>query len=157
MPCKPEYGRRLIASRIVELAKYKLDNIWISTPSSKSVNGFTDFTWVGANVIDCASYWIESTFGRGQGQSMIAYVGPLDIRYLILIMAAIETGYMVSDLVSITWSSDLTDHCFLFDSSSQYLPASVQKTAYVCCRILIAIYSFILAPHPLTTLKKSGV
>ncbi|KAL2049674.1 hypothetical protein ABVK25_010015 [Lepraria finkii] len=95
MPCKPDYGRRLIASRIVELAKYKLDNIWISTPSSKSVNGFTDFTWAGANVIDCASYWIKSTFGRGQGQSMIAYVGPLDIRYLILIVAAIETGYML--------------------------------------------------------------
>lgn len=127
MPCKPNYGRRLIASRIVELAKYELDNIWISTPSSKSVNGFTDFTWAGANVIDCASYWIESTFGRGQGQSMIAYVGPLHIRYLILIVAAIETGYMVSDLVSITRSSDLTDHCFLLTAPPNISPPQFRR------------------------------
>lgn len=127
MPCKPNHGRRLIASRIAELAKYELDNIWISTPSSKSVNGFTDFTWAGANVIDCASYWIESTFGRGQGQSMIAYVGPLDIRYLILIVAAIETGYMVSDLVSITRSSDLTDHCFLLTALPNISPPQFRR------------------------------
>ena len=58
---------------------------------------------------------------------MIAYVGPLDVRYFIPIVAAIKTGYVVSALVSITRSSDLLDDCFLLTALPNISPPQFRR------------------------------
>lgn len=92
-----DYGRRLIASRIEELAQHEPERVWLSIPSSRPSDGFKDITWTtGANAIDRAAWWIQSTLGKGKGESTLAYIGPQDMRYLILLVAAIKAGYIVS-------------------------------------------------------------
>ncbi|KAK4693808.1 hypothetical protein P7C71_g3655, partial [Lecanoromycetidae sp. Uapishka_2] len=91
----PAYGRRLIASRIDELARTDPERVWVSIPSAHPRDGFRDITWAaGANAINCAAWWIKSELGLGQGLPTIAYMGPQDIRYLIILVAAIKTGYV---------------------------------------------------------------
>lgn len=97
MESKPDYGRRLIASRIEELAQHDPERVWLSIPSSRPADGFKDITWAtGANAINRAAWWIECTLGKGEGKSTVAYIGPQDMRYLILLVAAIKAGYIVS-------------------------------------------------------------
>ncbi len=97
MESKPDYGRRLIASRIDELAQHEPERVWLSIPASRPADGFKNITWAtGANAIDRAAWWIESTLGKRDGKSTVAYIGPQDMRYLILLVAAIKAGYIVS-------------------------------------------------------------
>ena len=94
------YGRRLIASRIDELAHQDPNRVWISIPSARPVEGFRDVTWgEGANAINSAAWWLESKLGYGSGQAPIAYMGPQDIRYIILLVAAIKTKHKASTII----------------------------------------------------------
>ena len=91
------YGRRLIASRIDELAHQNPNAVWISISSARPAEGFRDVTWgEGANAINRAAWWLESKLGNGSGQGPIAYMGPQDIRYILLLVAAIKTKHRAS-------------------------------------------------------------
>lgn len=94
------YGRRLIASRIDELARQDPNCVWISIPSARPIKGFRDVTWAeGANAINRAAWWLESKLGYGSGQAPVAYIGPQDIRYIILLVAAIKTKHKASIVI----------------------------------------------------------
>ena len=137
------WGRRLLPSRIDELAQQAPKKIWVSIPSRNPADGFQDITWaIAANAINCAAWWIESTLGPGGGSTPIAYMGLQDIRYPLLLVAAIKSGYVVSS--STRLSLLLPQLTFLCDGScSSPLPEIAPKTRYTYCRKLNAKHSFI--------------
>ena len=116
------YGRRLIASRIDELAHLEPNGVWISIPSARPVEGFRDVTWAeGANAINRAAWWLESKLGYGSDQAPIAYMGPQDIRYIILLVAAIKTKHKASTIIYTLHfknlyckDTDILPHCQMF-------------------------------------------
>lgn len=49
-----------------------------------------------ANAINRAAWWLEETLGgRGNKFPTVAYTGISDLRYLILVVAGVKTGYKV--------------------------------------------------------------
>lgn len=68
-------------------------------------DGFIDISYFTfARAINKCAWWIEKELGRGQLFETIAYIGPLDLLYPILIFAAVKTGYKVSPEYCITQS-----------------------------------------------------
>ena len=48
-----------------------------------------------ANAINGAAWWLHKIFGPGKDFEALAYIGPNDMRYNILILAAVKAGYKV--------------------------------------------------------------
>jgi hypothetical protein len=52
-----------------------------------------------ANAVHALAWWIEENVGKptvGDGRETMVYIGPNDLRYGILVLASIVTGYTVS-------------------------------------------------------------
>lgn len=106
-PAQGQFGRRVLASRVDELAWSQPDKVFASFPPSYDLSkGFRDVTYAEfANAVNRASFWIEETFsGKGVEFETIGYIGEGDIRYFILMLAGNKTGYKVhgsGDMISI--------------------------------------------------------
>lgn len=48
-----------------------------------------------ANAVNKCAWWIEKELGKGENFETLAYVGPSDIRYAIITLAAVKTGHKV--------------------------------------------------------------
>jgi len=93
---KPAYGHRLPTSLIDYRAKYGHSRPCALIPTSNSLqDGFQEvsFTML-ANAINRCAYWLRERLGDGQGRT-VAYVGPTDLRYLILAWAGLKSGYVM--------------------------------------------------------------
>lgn len=62
-----------------------------------------------ANAINACSWWIEAEIGKGMGFSTLAYLGPSDLRNIILIVAAIKTGHKVLHPLQGTYKERIAD------------------------------------------------
>jgi acyl-coenzyme A synthetase/AMP-(fatty) acid ligase len=59
-------------------------------------DGLYEFTYKQfADSINQISWWLDESIGKSQSFDTIAYIGPKDIRYSILAVAAIKTGRKV--------------------------------------------------------------
>jgi hypothetical protein len=59
-------------------------------------DGFYDYTYKQfADSINHISWWLDESLGRSEFSDTFAYIGPKDIRYSILAVAAIKTGRKV--------------------------------------------------------------
>jgi len=67
-------------------------------PKSEMLSdGLYEFTYKQfADSINHISWWLDESLGRNQSSDTVAYIGPKDIRYSILAVAAIKTGRKVS-------------------------------------------------------------
>ena len=91
-------GKRLLPVVIDHCANKNPTRVWASIPRRENVaNGFQDITYREfANAIDKASWWLESILGKGRGLfETFGYIGPNDIRYPVLAIAAIKLGKTV--------------------------------------------------------------
>ena len=50
-----------------------------------------------ATAIDRFAWWLEETVGRSQTLDPLFFIGPTDLRYLIILFAAAKTGHVVSE------------------------------------------------------------
>ncbi|KAK2883395.1 hypothetical protein FQN49_000035 [Arthroderma sp. PD_2] len=83
-------------------------NIWISSPIDVNdlSKGFRDYTARElANYVNNASWFLDEHLGKVRGGNLptVAYIGPSDIRYLLVPIALAKCGYEsipLSDLVS---------------------------------------------------------
>ena len=67
----------------------------MSTTSYES--GFRKITYcMLANAIDGVAWWLQQSLGLGQEFETLAYFGPWDIRYIVLLLGAVKVGYKVS-------------------------------------------------------------
>ena len=93
-----DYGRRLIPHLIDERANKDWKQPFTSlSRSADPIDGFDDITYRQfANAINHCAWWMQSVLGKSHEYNTIAYTGPSDIRYGILTIAAIKTGFKVS-------------------------------------------------------------
>jgi acyl-CoA synthetase (AMP-forming)/AMP-acid ligase II len=98
----PAYGRRLVPVAVDDFAAEQPDKIFAYFPKSSNVkDGFINVTYSAlARAIDRTAWWLEERLGgRSTTFETLAYIGPSDLRYTILMVAAVKTGYKVSSAI----------------------------------------------------------
>ncbi len=92
-------GRRLLAPLVDEIALTEPKRTFVSVPRSADLHdGFEDISFsTFATAINRCAWWIEKELGKSETFETIGYLGPIDLRYPILLVAAIKTGYKVSN------------------------------------------------------------
>ena len=91
-------GKRLMTTIIDDLARSDPHRCFMSILEDQSdPNGYRNVSYASvARAIDRCARWIEGLLGKGVGFPPIAtYLSPMDFRHVILIFAAIKTGYKV--------------------------------------------------------------
>jgi acyl-CoA synthetase (AMP-forming)/AMP-acid ligase II len=99
MAARPHYGRRLVPHVIDEIARKDPQREAFQVPrSSVPGDGWRVITFGEyANAINRCAFEIVKTCGSAlEGVfPTIAYIGPQDARYVVLMVAAIKAGYKV--------------------------------------------------------------
>jgi hypothetical protein len=94
-----DYGRRLIPHIIDDVASQDPQReIFLSPRSSEPKDGWAPTTFGEyANAINRCARDIVDRYGEAPrgGFPTIAYIGPQDARYLVLVVATIKAGYQV--------------------------------------------------------------
>ena len=91
------YGQRLIPHLIDDIAHNNASRTFCSLAKSSNIpDGFQDISYaVFANAINCLAWWIEENLGKSSTFETLSYIGPPDLRYIVLTIAAQKTGYKV--------------------------------------------------------------
>ncbi|GKZ26995.1 putative NRPS-like protein biosynthetic cluster [Aspergillus brasiliensis] len=77
-------------------ARLRPDAIFAEYPHSPSTysQGYRKITYLDlANAVNGAAKWLIDNIGIGDGSTKLAYIGPNDVRYSVLTLAAIKAGY----------------------------------------------------------------
>ncbi|KAF8857823.1 acetyl-CoA synthetase-like protein [Acephala macrosclerotiorum] len=94
---KPEvpYGRRLIPTLVDEIAQNDPSKVFASIPKSFDLKeGYVYVTYDKlSRAINRAAAFLEGKFGKSTTFETLAYLGPFDIRYFVLICSACRVGY----------------------------------------------------------------
>jgi hypothetical protein len=92
------YVEQLLPHIFDERARIKPDSIFAKTPASltRYGDGFRSVTFLEiATAINRVAWLIDSQYGKGENFPTITYIGPSDLRYSIMVVAAIKVGYKV--------------------------------------------------------------
>lgn len=95
----PNNSDKLIPHIIDELAQTHPEKLYGETPISPETyeHGYRKITYRDlANAINGMTHWIEKTLGLGSAFGTLVYLGPHDVRYVILLVAAVKAGYKAS-------------------------------------------------------------
>lgn len=96
----PQYGRRLPPALLDEIAAEDPERVLYSIARTENMrDGFRDINYkTVANAVNRCAHWLRQTLGTEKSR-VFCYLGPLDPRYMILVMAAPKAGHIVSDLL----------------------------------------------------------
>ena len=99
---QPDYGRRLIPALIDENAFSIPHEAYCYLPRTSSIeDGFRPLDFqTFANAINACAWWLEAEIGKCDTYSTLAYLGPSDLRNIILIIASIKTSHKVLNFSS---------------------------------------------------------
>ncbi|PHH64774.1 hypothetical protein CDD81_4036 [Ophiocordyceps australis] len=92
-----DYGKRLLPQVVDWYARHDAGKLYASLPRSATdlAAGFQDISMAMlAAMVNRMSWHFEAVLGRGSLES-IAYLGPADIRYAVLFLAAVKAGYQM--------------------------------------------------------------
>lgn len=94
------YGSRLLPTVVDETAKSHPDLPYAHVPISSNVgDGFKSVSFSDlATATNHLAAWISETLGRSTSFETIAYMGPGDLRYVVVFLAAVKCGYKVNTL-----------------------------------------------------------
>lgn len=97
------YGRRLLPTLIDEVSSQDPNRECFQIPrSSEPSDGWRVLTWKDmANAVNRCAHRIVEVCGTPEKDTFptIAYLGPNDVRYIVLMIAAVKAGYAVSIIV----------------------------------------------------------
>lgn len=95
------YGRRLVPVLIDRVATEDPTRECIQVPrSSEPTDGWKSISWKGmANAVNRCAHRIVDICGKPEEGSFptIAYIGPNDARYIVMMIACVKAGYKVSN------------------------------------------------------------
>ncbi|KAH7084377.1 hypothetical protein FB567DRAFT_629884 [Paraphoma chrysanthemicola] len=93
----PNAAHRLIPNVVDELARDDPDRIVYELADADDVTKpFEKISaWRFANAINRAAKWLHDTLGKQDSTPTVGYLGPQDLRYLILVVATIKAGYKI--------------------------------------------------------------
>ena len=94
----PNCGKRLLPTLVDEIAVTDPGRTFASIPkSSDLVDGFMDISYRKfARAVNRCAWWLTKELGEHTEPKPVLYLGPLDLRYLIIILAAAKAGHIVS-------------------------------------------------------------
>ncbi|KAE8164394.1 thioester reductase domain-containing protein [Aspergillus tamarii] len=89
-------GRRLMPAVLDEVAESDPERVFVSVPrSSNLADGFKDIPYgTFAKAVNKCAWYLREQLGKDSIPKTILYMGPLDVRYLIIILAAAKAGHM---------------------------------------------------------------
>ncbi|KAB5562844.1 hypothetical protein GE09DRAFT_1172045 [Coniochaeta sp. 2T2.1] len=94
---KPQYGRRLLVNILDDVARKDPQRTWLMIPrSGHTSDGWKPVTFkTAANAINRIARKLTEIMGTpAKGQfPTIAYIGPSDVRYVIIMFGAVKAGY----------------------------------------------------------------
>ena len=92
---EPVYGQRLVPHLIDDIAHNDPFRTFCSLAKSSDISdGFQDVSYGSfANAINYLAWWIEVNLGKNSTFETVSYIGPPDLRYIVLTIAAQKTGY----------------------------------------------------------------
>lgn len=93
---RDDIGHRLLPHVVDELAQTDPDRVLYEFPSSNDrlSDPFVHVTSRHyANAINRTAWWLESALGKRPSSPTVGYEGPQDLRYYLLVIAAVKTGY----------------------------------------------------------------
>lgn len=110
-------GKRLLPAVLDEIAANDPRRTFISVPKSSDLSqGFRDIDYgTFGKAVDKYAHWLRAQFPENPEPKTILFFGPLDIRYLLVILGTPKAGHIVS--------SSLRSLCFarIFVVSVLYL------------------------------------
>jgi acyl-CoA synthetase (AMP-forming)/AMP-acid ligase II len=91
-------GKRLLPAVLDEIAASDPKRTFISVPKSSDLSqGFRDIDYgTFGKAVDKYAGWLRTQFDADVGQKTVLYFGPLDIRYLLVILGTPKAGHIVS-------------------------------------------------------------
>lgn len=92
-------GKQLLNHMVDDLARLTPSAVWVEMPISTTSyeHGFRKITYrMLANAVNGVAWWMRRTLGPGHDFETLAYFGPWDIRYVLLLLGAVKAGYKVS-------------------------------------------------------------
>ncbi|KAL9594502.1 MAG: hypothetical protein Q9219_006996 [cf. Caloplaca sp. 3 TL-2023] len=94
-PVDSSFGQRLLPTLIDERSKERPDDVYALVPRSmRFIDGMLEITYATlAKTIDGVAYWLQQNLGKSKTFETIAYMGPADLRYYIVALAATKTLY----------------------------------------------------------------
>jgi acyl-CoA synthetase (AMP-forming)/AMP-acid ligase II len=94
----PECGQRLLSILIDNVAKTHPERPFISVARGTSAaEGYMDVSFKAfSTAVNRCAWWIDEQLGRSEEGTPVFYIGPTDIRYLVILFAASKTGHVVS-------------------------------------------------------------
>jgi len=97
-PLEPShYGQRLIPTLVDDIAQSDPERVYVSIARSTDLqDGFRDISYrVFAQAVDRCSWLIERELARSPSFETITYIGPVNLLYQIIVLAAAKTGHKV--------------------------------------------------------------
>ena len=90
-------GQRLLPTLIDERAVSSPDDTFVAIPTSIDLkDGYRDISYGAfSTAVNQCARWLERSLGIGQQHETIGYIGPSDLLYPIIAIAAVKTGYKV--------------------------------------------------------------
>ncbi|KAI1762801.1 acetyl-CoA synthetase-like protein [Hypoxylon sp. FL1150] len=91
----PQCGRRLPPALLDEIAAQDPERVLYSiAKTAETQNGFQDISYKkAANAVNRCAHWLKQKLGTDKPR-VFCYLGPLDLRYIILTMAAPKAGHI---------------------------------------------------------------
>lgn len=90
-----QYGSRLLPVVVDETATSRPDLPYAYVPISANIkDGFKAITF--RDIFQATNYvaaWIHQTLGSSSSFETLAYIGPGDLRYAVVFLAAVKCGY----------------------------------------------------------------
>lgn len=88
---------RTLTEVVDNLAAEQPDGLWVKAGAlDKGVLSWSDITWAQlARAVDYISHWMEARLGPPAENETMGYMGISDIRYPIMILSAMKTGYKI--------------------------------------------------------------
>lgn len=97
-PPKPLQRKQLLTHVVDGLARHQPNALYAEYPYSPTTyeDGFRKVTYsMLANAVNGLAWLIHDTLGPGDNFPTLAYVGGNDVRYPVLVLAAVKAGYKV--------------------------------------------------------------
>ena len=94
----PNCGKRLLPAVMEGIAANEPARIFVSVPKSSDISqGFRDIDYgTFAKAVDKFALWLREQVGQESESKTILYFGPLDVRYLLVLLGAAKAGHIVS-------------------------------------------------------------
>ena len=101
-PPSAVYRNKQLLNNIVDgMAKTRPWAIYAEIPRSSNSyeDGYRTVTYSAlANAVNGVAWSLKEMLGEGQDHQTLAYIGPNDLGYVIMILGAVKAGYKVSAL-----------------------------------------------------------